>query len=137
MEFVNTSCYVLNHVTLRPQLKKTFYKLWRYRKPNISYFKVFDSKCFILNTKDNLDKFILKSDGGIFLGYSSSNKAYKVYNNKTLYLEESMHVTFEETQNDEILDDINESIQHLSLNDKTHMKDKNKNMNKDLLSTNN
>ena len=84
-----------------------------------------------------MDKFILKSDGGIFLGYSSSNKAYKVYNNKTLYLEESMHVTFEETQNDEILDDINESIQHLSLNDKTHMKDKNKNMNKDLLSTNN
>ena len=53
-----------------------------------------------------------------FLGYSSSNKAYRVYNNKTLCFEESMHVVLEGTQNNkiiEILDDINENFQHLSL----------------------
>ena len=27
------------------------------RKPNVSYFKVFGCKCFVLNTKDNLGKF--------------------------------------------------------------------------------
>ena len=51
-----------------------------------------------------------KFDVGIFLGYSSCSKAYRVYNNKTFSLEESMHVVFEETQNekiDEILDDVN------------------------------
>jgi hypothetical protein len=32
-----------------------------------------------------------------FFGYSSSSKAYRVYNNRILCLEESMHVAFEET----------------------------------------
>ena len=68
---------------------------------------------FYLNTKDNLDKFDSKSNIDIFLGYSSSSKAYIVYNNKTLCLKKSMYITFEETQKDkivEILDDINEKF---------------------------
>jgi hypothetical protein len=118
VKIINTSYYVLNRVSLRPKLKKTPYKLWRDRKPNFSYFKVFSLKYFILNTKDNLDKFDSKSNACIFLGYSSSSKSYRVYNNRILCLEESMHVIFKETQNDkivEILYDINESVQHLSL----------------------
>jgi len=103
VEAVNTYCYVLNHVTLRPKLKKISYELWRWRKPNILYFKVFYSKCFILNIKDNLDKFDLKSNLGIFLGFSSSSKAYRVYNNTTLCLKESIHIAFQETQNDKLL----------------------------------
>ncbi|KAH9671627.1 Integrase catalytic domain-containing protein [Citrus sinensis] len=66
-------------------------------KPNIGYFKVFGCKCFILNTKDNLGKFDPKSNVGIFLGYSNSSKAYRVYNKNTLVVEESMHVTFDES----------------------------------------
>jgi hypothetical protein len=118
VKIINTSYYILNRVSLRPKLKKTSYKLWRDRKPNFSYFKVFSLKYFILNTKDNLDKFDSKSNACIFLGYSSSSKSYRVYNNRILCLEESMHVIFKETQNDkivEILYDINESVQHLSL----------------------
>ncbi|KAH9744421.1 Integrase catalytic domain-containing protein [Citrus sinensis] len=46
---------------------------------------------------DNLGKFDPKSDVGIFLGYSNSSKAYRVYNKKTLVVEESMHVTFDES----------------------------------------
>jgi hypothetical protein len=45
-----------------------------------------------------------------------------------------MHITFEKTQNDkidEILDDINESVQHLNFNDKTPMEDNNEEMDKD------
>jgi hypothetical protein len=34
------------------------------------------------------------------LDYSSLSKAYRVYNNRTFCLEESIHVAFEETQND-------------------------------------
>ncbi|KAH9778649.1 hypothetical protein KPL71_007414 [Citrus sinensis] len=97
VEAVNTACYVLNRVLIRPNLNKTPYELWKYRKPNIGYFKVFGYKCFVLNTKDNLGKFDPKSDVGIFLGYSNSSKAYKVYNKRTLVVEESMHVTFDET----------------------------------------
>ncbi|KAH9685167.1 Integrase catalytic domain-containing protein [Citrus sinensis] len=81
----------------RPNLNKTPYELWKDRKPNIGYFKVFGCKCFVLNTKDNLGKFDPKSDVGIFLGYSNSSKAYRVYNKITLVVEESMHVTFDES----------------------------------------
>ncbi|KAL5563974.1 hypothetical protein UlMin_033721 [Ulmus minor] len=96
-EAVHTSCYVLNRVSIRPILKKTPYELWKGKKPNISYFKVFGCKCFILNQKDDLGKFDSKSDVGIFLGYSTSNKAFRVYNRRTLVVEESMHVIFDES----------------------------------------
>ena len=38
-----------------------------------------------------------RSDGAIFLGYSSHSKAYKVFNKRTLCVEESVHVLFHET----------------------------------------
>ena len=90
-EAVNTSCYILNRVLIRSSLVKTSYELWKNKKPNISYFKVFGRKCFILNTKDNLGKFDAKSNVGIFLGYSSSSKAYRVFNKKTMVVEEFVH----------------------------------------------
>ena len=96
-EVVNTSCYILNKVLIRPSLDKTSYKLWKNKKLNISYFKVFGSKCFIVNTKDNLGKFDAKSNVGIYLGYSSSSKAYRVFNKKTMVVEESIHVVFDES----------------------------------------
>ena len=83
-EAVNTSCYILNRVVIRPSLDKTPYELWKNKKPNISYFKVFGSKCFILNTKDNLGNFDAKSSVEIFLDCSLSMKAYRVFNKKTM-----------------------------------------------------
>jgi len=59
---------------------------------------VFGCKCFILNNEnDKLGKFDAKVDDGIFLGYSSNGKAYRVYNKRTLIVEESIHVYFDET----------------------------------------
>src|SRR5574338_721645 len=57
-EAVATACYVLNRVSIRPLTKHTPYELFNGRKPNISYFRVFGSKCFLLNTKDKLRKSI-------------------------------------------------------------------------------
>nr|CAN82044.1 hypothetical protein VITISV_020597 [Vitis vinifera] len=96
---VNTSCYVLNRILLRPIFKKTPYELWKNKKANISFFKVFGCKCFILNTKDNLEKFDAKSDVGIFHGYSTSSKAFRVFNKRTMVVEESIHVIFYESNN--------------------------------------
>jgi len=60
--------------------------------------KVFGCKCFILNNgKDNLGKFGSKADEGIFLSYSLHSHAYRVYNRRTMVVEESMHVGFDET----------------------------------------
>ena len=91
------SCYISNRVFKRPILNKTSYELWNNRKPKISYLRVFGYKCFILNTKNNLGKFDSKADEGIFLGYSTSSKAYRIFNKRTLVVEESMQVVFYET----------------------------------------
>ncbi|GJV23687.1 retrovirus-related pol polyprotein from transposon TNT 1-94, partial [Tanacetum coccineum] len=76
---------------------KTTYELLRGRKPTLDYFRVFGSKCFILNTKDYLAKFDPKSYEGVFLGYSQNSKAYIILNKHTRKIEESLNVTFDET----------------------------------------
>ena len=116
---VNIACYIQNHVFIRLIIKKTPYELWKKMKPNISYFYIFGSECFILNTKDKMSKFDLKSDPGIFLGYSSMPKAYSIYNKKTQVMEETTHITFIEKKKDidQNVQDLEEDIENLSLND--------------------
>jgi len=73
-------------------------ELFKGRKPNISHLKFFGCKCFTLNNgKTNLHKFDPKADKGIFLGYSLHIHAYRVYNRRSMVVEESMHVAFDET----------------------------------------
>jgi len=94
---INTVCYVMNRVLIRPILKKTPYELFKGRKPNIYHLRVFGYKCFILNNgKDNSGKFDSKADEGIFLGYSSHSHAYRAYNKRTMLIEETVHITFDE-----------------------------------------
>ncbi|GJU13633.1 retrovirus-related pol polyprotein from transposon TNT 1-94 [Tanacetum coccineum] len=94
---VDTSTYILNRILIRAILGKTPYELLRGRKPTLDYFRVFGSKCFILNTKDYLTKFDPKSYEGVFLGYSQNSKAYIILNKHTRKIEESLNVTFDET----------------------------------------
>ncbi|KAJ8763013.1 hypothetical protein K2173_023218 [Erythroxylum novogranatense] len=96
-EAVNIACYIHNRILLRPMLKKTPYELWNGRRPNISYFHPFRCKCSILNTKELLDKFDSKTYPGIFLGYSSSSKAFRVYNLISKTVEETIHVKFDDS----------------------------------------
>ena len=97
-EAVNTACYILNRALIRPILKKTPYELWHGRKPNIGYFHIFGCKCFVHNNdKNNLRKFDAKADEGIFLGYSTTSKAYRIFNKCSLVIEESIHVIFDES----------------------------------------
>ena len=64
-DVVNTSCYVMNKVLIRPILKKTPYELFNGRKPNINDLIVFGCNYFVLNNgKENLGKFDEKADHG-------------------------------------------------------------------------
>jgi transposase InsO family protein len=47
-EAINMECHATNHLYLYNLLKKTSYELLTGNKPNISYFRVFGSKCYIL-----------------------------------------------------------------------------------------
>ncbi|GJT34358.1 retrovirus-related pol polyprotein from transposon TNT 1-94 [Tanacetum coccineum] len=94
---VNTSTYILNRILIRPFLGKTPYELFKGKNPSLEHFKVFGSKCFILNTKDYLTKFDPKSTEGIFLGYSPNSKAYLILNKETMRVEESLNVRFDKS----------------------------------------
>jgi hypothetical protein len=92
-EAVNTACYVINRVNLRPIILKTPYELWMGRKPNISYFRTFGSKCFVIDEMPKVTKFDSKSIECVFVGYSITSKAYRIYPSNTI--KESMHVKFD------------------------------------------
>ncbi|KAK4849470.1 hypothetical protein QYF36_025170 [Acer negundo] len=96
-EAVNTACYIENKVFLRPSTRQTSYELWRGKKPNVSYFHTFGSKCYILNDCNQLGRFDAKSDEGIFIGYALNSRAYRVFNLKTQTVMESYNVVIDDT----------------------------------------
>jgi transposase InsO family protein len=80
-EAINTACYSINQLYLHRILKKTSYELLTGKKPNVSYFRVFGSKCFILVKRGRKTKFAPKAVGGFLLGYDSNTRAYRVFKN--------------------------------------------------------
>ncbi|KAI3669642.1 hypothetical protein L6452_40952 [Arctium lappa] len=97
-EAVNTACFTQNRSLIIKRFGKTAYELFVGRKPSISFLHIFGCQCFILNNRDQLGKFDPKADDGIFLGYSSISKAYRVFNKRRQTVEETIHVTFDETR---------------------------------------
>ena len=94
-EVVSTSIYTLNHVQVKKGTHATPFELWYGYSPNVKYFKVFGRKCYILKDFRN-GKIDAKSEEGIFLGYSTRNKAYKCLNTNTNKVVESANVKFDE-----------------------------------------
>jgi hypothetical protein len=66
--------------------------------PKVSHFHVFGCKCFILKKGKKLDKFEARSVDGIFFGYASHSRAYRVLNVETNQIMVTCEVTFDETQ---------------------------------------
>ncbi|GJU67411.1 putative ribonuclease H-like domain-containing protein [Tanacetum coccineum] len=93
-EAVNTACYVLNRVLVTKPQNKTPYELLIGKSPSISFMRPFGCPLTILNTLDSLGKFDGKSDEGYLLGYSTSSKAFRVYNKRTKRVEENIHIDF-------------------------------------------
>ena len=63
----------------------------------MKYFRIFGSTCFILKDRENVGKFDSRSDEGIFLGYSSTSKAYRVYSKRTMNVMEIVNVVINES----------------------------------------
>ena len=93
---MNTSCHIGNRIFFRVGTKKTAYEIWNGKKPRVKYFRVFGSKCYILNDRENLGKFDAKSDKGIFLGYFTTSRAYRDFNKRTKIVIESINVKIDD-----------------------------------------
>ncbi|GKA62105.1 putative ribonuclease H-like domain-containing protein [Tanacetum coccineum] len=93
-EAVSIACYVQNRVLVVKPHNKTPYELFRGFKPALSFMRPFGYHVTILNTLDSLGK----SDEGFFVGYSLSSKAFRVYNTRTRWVEENLHIRFLENK---------------------------------------
>ena len=67
------------------------------KKSTIGYFKVFRSRCFVLKIIDHDGKFDVKSYKTKFLGYFLTSRTYRVYNLTKHVVEESIDVSFQES----------------------------------------
>jgi transposase InsO family protein len=101
-EAINTACYSINRLYLHRILKKTSYELLTGKKSNVSYFRVFGSKCFILIKKGRKSKFAPKAVEGFLLGNDSNTRAYRVFNKSTGLVEVSCDIVFGETNGSQV-----------------------------------
>ncbi|GJW89080.1 retrovirus-related pol polyprotein from transposon TNT 1-94 [Tanacetum coccineum] len=109
---VATACYTQNKSTIVKRHLKTPYEIFRKKIPNINFLHVFGCLVYIYNHKDHLGKFDEKADDGYLLGYSLVSKAFRVFNIRRQQIEETYHITFDESPNaikfsKPLVDDIN------------------------------
>ena len=82
---IETASFIMNRTSITKTSNKTPYEILRKKRPSLGYFKIFGCKCIISKTHN-----------GIFLGYSHTSKAYKVYNKETSKIIETLDVSFDE-----------------------------------------
>jgi hypothetical protein len=59
----------------------------------------FGSKCFVIDEMPKVTKFDSKSIEGVFVSYSITSKAYRIYLPTSNTIKESMHIKFDENVN--------------------------------------
>jgi hypothetical protein len=101
-EAINTASYSINRLYLHRILKKTSYELLTGKKPNVSYFRVFGSKCLIIIKRGINSKFAPKEVEGFLLGYDSNTRVYRVFNKSTRLVEVSCDIVFDETNGSQV-----------------------------------
>ncbi|WVZ58595.1 hypothetical protein U9M48_008852 [Paspalum notatum var. saurae] len=96
-EAVNTACYIANRIFLRAFFRKTSYELRFGRQPSVNHLRAFGCRCFVLKKVGHLDKFESHCLDGIFLGYASSSRAFRVWILEAKKVVETCEVSFDET----------------------------------------
>nr|GEX39394.1 ribonuclease H-like domain-containing protein [Tanacetum cinerariifolium] len=93
-EAVSTACYEQNKVLVVKPHNKTPYELFHGRTPTLSFMRPFECPVIIFNTIDQLGKFDGKANEGFFVGYSLNSKTFRVFNSRTMIVEENLHIRF-------------------------------------------
>jgi hypothetical protein len=111
-EAINTTCHVINRLYLHQLLKKTPYELLTGNKPNVSYFRVFGSKCYVLLKRSKSSTFASKVYEGFIFGYDSNSRAYRIFNMDSGCVETTCYEEFDETNGSQVeqydLDDVDD-----------------------------
>jgi hypothetical protein len=101
-EAINTVCHVFNWLYLHRHLKKTPYELLIGNKPNVSHFRVFGSKCYVLLKRSKSSMFSPKVYECFMLGYDSNSHAYHVFNKDSNCVKTTCDAVFDETNDSQV-----------------------------------
>nr|GEX16441.1 retrovirus-related Pol polyprotein from transposon TNT 1-94 [Tanacetum cinerariifolium] len=93
---IATACFTQTRSIIHRRFHKTPYELINGRKPNISFLHVFGALCYPKNDREDIGKLGVKGNIGFFIGYSADSCAYRVFNQRTKKVMETMNVTFDE-----------------------------------------
>lgn len=78
-EAANTAVFLLNRLPTQAVERKTPSDAWYGFKPDLKDLKIFGCLCFSYIPQVKRDKLDKKADLGIFIGYSSLSKAYRIF----------------------------------------------------------
>ncbi|GJZ49731.1 retrovirus-related pol polyprotein from transposon TNT 1-94 [Tanacetum coccineum] len=95
-EAVATACYTQNRSLTHTRHNKTPYELVHDKKPDLKFLQVFGALCYPTNYNKDPRKLKATTDIGIFVGYAPNRKSYRIYNERTRRIMETIHVQFDE-----------------------------------------
>ncbi|KAL4353494.1 hypothetical protein GQ457_06G023630 [Hibiscus cannabinus] len=95
-ECLLTATYIINRLPSKNLDGKSPYELLHSQTPTYSHLKTFGCMCFVATLKSSRDKFTGRALPGVFIGYASGVKGYKVYVLQTRSIVISRNVVFHE-----------------------------------------
>lgn len=93
-EAVNTANYIRNRSPTSKLEGKTPYEAWFGEPPDVSIFRRFGSKVFVMDRSPGKGKLEARSRKGTFVGYSLTSKAYRIWLPEERKIETSRNVSF-------------------------------------------
>ncbi|KAL4036909.1 hypothetical protein IC575_000487 [Cucumis melo] len=94
----NTAVFLQNRLPTKALKEKTPFEAWYGYKPSLKFLKVFGCLCFTHVPQSKRDKLDRRASPGVFIGYSSISKAYKIFQPQTGKIVVSRDVHFEEDE---------------------------------------
>lgn len=100
-EAANTAVFLQNRLPTRAVKDQTPFEVWYGHKPSLNFVKIFGCLCFTRVPQINQDKLDKRAMPGIFIGYSTVTKAYKVFQPQTgkIVISRDVHFMEEEKWN--------------------------------------
>ncbi|KAL0423307.1 UNVERIFIED_CONTAM: Retrovirus-related Pol polyprotein from transposon RE1 [Sesamum radiatum] len=96
-ESILTATYLINRLPSPFLNWKSPYEILYNKKPPVDHLKIFGCLCFAANVSPHKSKFDERSIACVFLGYSQTHKAYRLFDLKTNTIFSSRDVIFHES----------------------------------------
>ncbi|KAM7479031.1 hypothetical protein LguiA_027244 [Lonicera macranthoides] len=95
-EAFQCACHVINRLPPWPGLEKSPFEALYNRRPDVSYFRVFGSPCYVHVPKDIRTKLDPKARKCVFVGYDPRRKGWRCMDPETKQVVVSRDVVFDE-----------------------------------------